>query len=194
MIELPASRKRALAVVPLAMATVVAFLPVVGNGFLEYDDDEYVTLNPHVRSGLTAQGIRWAFTSFRGGTWQPLPWLAYTLVWQLFGLQPAGFHLTNLLLHLACVIALFFSLDRMTGATGRSAFVAALFAVHPLHVQPVAWIASLKDVLSTYLGRTAGRGGGPLPGGARGEDAAAALTTRMPVYSTSPAAFAATTL
>jgi protein O-mannosyl-transferase len=145
------SRRRALAAALLAAATVIAFAAVVHNGFLDYDDDEYVTLNPHVRSGLTAHDVGWACTTFHGGTWQPLTWLLYMLEWQWFGERPAAFHATSLLLHLGCVLALFVFLDRMTGATGRSAFVAALFAVHPLHVQPVAWIACLKDVLSTLL-------------------------------------------
>ncbi|MBZ5637179.1 MAG: tetratricopeptide repeat protein [Acidobacteriia bacterium] len=151
MLETRVARQRTIAIVLLATATIIAFSSVGGNGFLDYDDDEYVTLNPHVRSGLTAQGLAWAFTSFHAGNWHPLTWLSHMLDVQFFGLDAGKHHVTSVALHAANAMLLFLLLLRMTGAVGRSAFVALLFAVHPLHVQSVAWIAERKDVLSTLF-------------------------------------------
>ena len=132
----------------LAAATVAAFGPALRNGFVNYDDDVYVYGNPWVSAGLTLHGIRWAFTQGHGGNWHPLTWISHMLDCQVYGLKPWGHHLTNILLHAASVIVLFLALRGMTGALFPSAFVAALFAVHPLRVESVAWVAERKDVLS----------------------------------------------
>ena len=104
--------------------------------------------NPVVARGLTLKGIVWAFTGVHAANWHPLTWLSHELDCQLYGLHPGGHHLTNVLLHTATVIALFLVLRQMTGALWRSAFVAAVFAIHPLRVESVAWVAERKDVLS----------------------------------------------
>jgi tetratricopeptide (TPR) repeat protein len=139
--------KRPLAVLLLALATLLAFAPVTGSGFVDYDDDIYVSANPHIQQPIDAGRLRWALTSFYASNWHPLTWLSHMIDWKAYGPKPLGHHLTSLLLHLASVLLLFFALDRMTGATGRSAFAAALFAVHPLHVESVVWLAERKDVL-----------------------------------------------
>ncbi len=135
----------------LAVLVVAVFARVVGFGFVNYDDDLYVVGNEHVRGGLTLDGIRWALTAVTDGTWQPLVWLSYMLDAQVGLAGAAAYHLTSVLLHLLNVLLLFHVFRRMTGATGRAWFVAALFAVHPLHVEAVAWVASRKDVLSTLF-------------------------------------------
>ncbi|HVT59618.1 MAG TPA: tetratricopeptide repeat protein [Thermoanaerobaculia bacterium] len=131
----------------LALATVVTWLPVLDGGFVNYDDPQYVTENPQVRAGLTAAGLRWALTANVAGHWHPLALVSHMLDCQLYGLDPRGHHLTSLLLHLGCVLLLFGLLRRMTGAPLRSAAAAALFALHPLRVESVAWVAERKDVL-----------------------------------------------
>lgn len=127
------------------------FLPSLSNGFVNLDDDVYVYENLRVQHGLTLDNLRWAFANLEAGFWHPLTWLTIMLDCQLFALRPGGHHLTSLLLHAANTVLLFLMFRRMTGATWRSAFVAALFALHPLHVEPVAWVADLKDVLSTLF-------------------------------------------
>jgi hypothetical protein len=124
---------------------------VVGFEFVDYDDNLYVTANPHVQEGLTRAGVRWAFTTFAAANWHPLTWISLMLDWSIGGPGPRIFHLTNLILHLANVLLLFFILDRMTGRRRPSAVTAVLFAIHPLHVESVAWIAERKDVLSTLF-------------------------------------------
>jgi tetratricopeptide (TPR) repeat protein len=141
-------RRKLLLCIALAALTLLAYAPVYRNGFVDLDDGVYVTENPAVQAGLTARGFRWDWTSFRGGNWHPLTWLSLQLDAQLYHLRPAGYHLTNLLLHMAGVLLLFALLTRMTAEVGRSACVAGLFAVHPLHVESVAWVAERKDVLS----------------------------------------------
>jgi tetratricopeptide (TPR) repeat protein len=128
-----------------------AFLPVLQNNFINYDDPVYVTANAHVQHGLTWGNLGWAFSNLDAGFWHPLTWLSLMLDSQLFGLRPNGFHLTSLLLHAANAILVFLVFRRITGATWRSAGVAALFAVHPLHVEPVAWVSARKDLLSTLF-------------------------------------------
>jgi protein O-mannosyl-transferase len=136
----------------LVLAALAAYLPVVWLGFLNFDDDAYVTLNPHVTGGLTLAGVRWAFTHFHAANWHPLTWLSHMLDCQVFGLNPVGHHLTNLLFHAANTVLLFLWLRSLTGAFWRCAFVAALFALHPLHVESVAWVAERKDVLCAFFG------------------------------------------
>jgi len=135
----------------LAAATAAVYLPVTTHDFLYYDDDTYVFENPAVRRGITVTSLAWACTSTVGSNWQPLTWLSHMLDCMLFGLNPSGHHLTSLLLHTANALLLFLVLVRMTGARWQSLFVAALFALHPLHVESVAWIAERKDVLSTLF-------------------------------------------
>ncbi len=135
----------------LGLITLAVFWPTLSHDFLGYDDEAYVTENPHVRAGLAWTGVVWAFRSFSVTNWHPLTWISHMLDCQLYGLHPAGHHLTNLLLHTASTLLLFLVLSRMTGALWRSACVAALFAWHPLHVESVAWVAERKDVLSAFF-------------------------------------------
>lgn len=135
----------------LALATIVAFQYVRNCDFLVLDDIPYVTGNPNVQAGLTQKSITWAFTSFEASNWHPVTWLSHMLDCQLFGLNPRYHHLTNLLLHIANTLLLFTVLKKLTSAVWQSAFVAAAFALHPLHVESVAWVAERKDVLSTFF-------------------------------------------
>lgn len=135
----------------LAVLTIGVFGQVGGFDFIRLDDDLYVTQNRHVQSGFTAQSLAWALTNLDAGFWHPLTWLSLMLDFQWYGLNPSGFHWTNLILHVASTLLLFLVLQRMTGALWKSAFVAALFALHPLHVESVAWVAERKDVLSTFF-------------------------------------------
>jgi tetratricopeptide (TPR) repeat protein len=135
----------------LAAVTWAVFAPVRHFEFVAWDDPLYVTDNSRVTAGLTWAGVWWALTTGYEFYWQPLTWLSHMLDVELYGLAPGGHHVTSLLIHIASTLLLFVVLRRMTGATGRSAFVAALFAVHPLHVESVAWVAERKDVLSTFF-------------------------------------------
>ena len=135
----------------LILATLTAYSQVGNHGFVNFDDDIYITQNPSIHDGITVQGLYWAFTTGHAANWHPLTWMSHMLDIQIFGLNPRGHHLTNLLFHVANVLLLFFVLNNMTKALWRSAFVAALFALHPLHVESVAWISERKDVLSTFF-------------------------------------------
>ena len=132
----------------LAAMTFAVFGQTLTHPFIDFDDNEYVYDNPVVARGLTLKGMAWAFTTIHAFNWHPLAWLSHMLDCQLYGLHPGGHHLTNVLLHTATVIALFLVLRQLTGALWRSAFVAAVFAIHPLRVESVAWVAERKDVLS----------------------------------------------
>ena len=131
----------------LVIVTFAAYQPTWHAGFL-FDDSPYVTANPHVRGGLTVANMVWAFTAYHESNWHPLTWLSHALDCECFGMNAGGHHAVNVLLHVANTVLLFLVLRRMTGATWRSACVAALFGVHPLHVESVAWVAERKDVLS----------------------------------------------
>jgi tetratricopeptide (TPR) repeat protein len=135
----------------LVAANLVVYVAVRRYDFVYFDDQLYVTENPTVAAGLTWRGVAWAFTTGHASNWHPLTWLSHMLDVQLYGMHAGGHHLTNLLLHIVNTLLLFGVLHRMTGAMGRSGFVAALFAVHPLHVESVAWVAERKDVLSTLF-------------------------------------------
>jgi tetratricopeptide (TPR) repeat protein len=135
----------------LGLITFALYSPSLAHAFLTYDDQQYVTENRHVQAGLTWNSLVWAFTSFFASNWHPLTWLSHILDYQVYGLHPAGHHLTNVLLHTLNTVLLFLVLKRMTGALWRSACVAALFAWHPLHVESVAWISERKDVLSGFF-------------------------------------------
>lgn len=119
--------------------------------FISLDDDVYVTQNSHIKSGITSYSIRWAFTTIYAGFWHPLTWLSLMLDYQIYGLHAYGYHLTNVILHILSSLLLFWLFHRMTGAFWQSFFVSALFALHPLRVESVAWIAERKDVLSGFF-------------------------------------------
>ena len=135
----------------LALAIVAAYAPVWRAGFINYDDPAYVTANPDVQAGLTWHGIVWALTTGHASNWHPLTWISHMLDVELFGMNPLGHHLTNVVLHLANSVLLFLLLQRMTQSTWPSAMVAALFGLHPMHVESVAWVSERKDVLSTLF-------------------------------------------
>ncbi len=144
-------RHRILLAGALALLTLAAFLPSLGNGFVSVDDGLYVTGNRMVQRGLTGEGFAWVLTANVANNWHPLTMVSHMLDCELFGLNPAGHHGTSLLLHLANALLLFEVLRRMTGNPWRSAAAAALFAVHPLRVESVAWVAERKDVLSAFF-------------------------------------------
>jgi len=131
--------------------TLIVYLPVKDDQFIGYDDSRYITRNSRVQSGLSWNNITWAFTTYEVANWHPLAWLSHMLDCNLFGLNPAGHHLASLVLHLVNVALLFGLLESLTGNVARSAFVAALFAVHPLNVESVAWVAERKNLLCTLF-------------------------------------------
>jgi Flp pilus assembly protein TadD len=133
----------------LAVLTIVAFADLRHADFVQLDDPVYVSENPRVAPGLTASSVSWAMTTFHNSNWHPLTWLSYLTDVHIFGLNPGALHLVNLAFHVANTLLLFTVLTTMTGSVWRSAFASALFAVHPLHVESVAWISERKDVLST---------------------------------------------
>ncbi len=135
----------------LTIVAVAVFWQVHKFDFVYYDDPEYVSENPHLQAGLTKENIKWAFTESYASNWHPLTWLSHMLDYELFGTNPGKHHITSLAFHIANTLLLFTVLKRMTKALWQSAFVAALFAIHPLHVESVAWISERKDVLSTFL-------------------------------------------
>lgn len=170
----------------LAVATFAAFWPVIHAGFINYDDPDYVANNPRVQNGLTWKGVAWAFTTRHASNWHPVTWLSHMLDAEMFGTGPRGPHIVNLGLHSLNAMLLFCGLRRMTKAHWQSALVAGLFALHPLHVESVAWISERKDVLSTlfalltiliYAGWAGNRAAGPsaTPGGNFGYWAALGL-------------------
>ena len=132
----------------LAAMTWIVFGQTLWNDFVAYDDGDYVYANPIVRSGITLRGVVWAFTHAHADNWHPITTISHMLDCQLFGLHAGGHHFNNVVLHTAAVILLFLVLYQMTAALWRSAFVAAVFAIHPLRVESVAWVAERKDVLS----------------------------------------------
>jgi len=148
---LPSNRRTWLACLLLAVATLAIYWPVRHYAFVEYDDDDYVSNNPVVRAGLNWSNFVWAFDDQHACNWHPLTWLSHMADCQLFGLNPGVFHLENVFFHCANSVLLLLLLNLATGAFWRSAFVAALFALHPLRVESVAWIAERKDVLSGFF-------------------------------------------
>ena len=145
-------RARLLLQAALALLVLAAYAGVAGNGFINLDDNDYVTQNPRVQTGITWSGVVWAFTTGHSANWHPLTWLSHMLDCQIAGTTPLLPHLENLGLHLASTLLLFRLLERATGQIAASAFVAAVFGLHPLHVESVAWVAERKDVLSTLIG------------------------------------------
>ena len=135
----------------LILTILAVFYQVCTYDFVNFDDAEYVYKNPNIQVGVTLGAIKWAFTTGYAANWHPLTWLSHILDWQLFGHNSAGHHITNLIFHIVNTLLLFIVLKQMTGAIWPSAFVAALFALHPLHVESVAWVSERKDVLSTFF-------------------------------------------
>ena len=136
----------------LSLMILVCYQPVSDYGFINYDDPLYTSANAHVRNGLTVEGFFWAFRDMKSGHWHPLTWLSHMLDWQLFRANAGGHHWTNVIFHIANTLLLFYILRLMTGTLWRSACVAALFAIHPMNVESVAWVAERKNVLSTCFG------------------------------------------
>jgi len=149
--KLTKNQLTALICLALALVTTALYWPITHHDFVNFDDDDYITNNSHVQAGLTWAGVIWAFQTGAAANWHPLTWLSHMLDCQLYGLNPGGHHSTNLLFHAANTLLLFLWLRQITGALWRSAFVAALFAWHPLHVESVAWAAERKDVLSAFF-------------------------------------------
>jgi tetratricopeptide (TPR) repeat protein len=152
--NLPGSQNRHLdvcVIIVLALVTAALYGQMIGHQFIGYDDPDYVTDNPIVQKGLSWEGFLWAFTTFTLANWHPLTWLSHMLDIQLFGLDPGFHHLVSVLFHVLNTILVFWILRQTTGALWRSAVVAALFALHPLHVESVAWVSERKDVLSTFF-------------------------------------------
>jgi protein O-mannosyl-transferase len=135
----------------LAVATIALYLPVIGHAFLTFDDHDYVTANSHVHAGLRWSTVKWAFTSTAAANWHPLTWLSHALDYQLFALNPAGHHLDSVLIHALNAVLLFLLLWWATKRIAPSLLVAALFALHPINVESVAWVAERKNVLSTLF-------------------------------------------
>ena len=135
----------------LFLLALIVYNPAAHNGFVSYDDPAYVTGNRHIQAGLSWQTVRWAFSTAHAANWHPLTWLSHALDWELFGAHALGHHYTSLLLHGICVVQLFLFLEGATGYAWRSLTVAALFAVHPINVESVAWVAERKNVLCTVF-------------------------------------------
>ena len=148
------NRMRSIVLTCIALIAIVfaVYIQVGNHDFLDYDDNVYVTANPHVTSGITGDTIFWAFTSVYAGNWHPVTWLSHMADVQFYGMNPGGHHLTSVVIHAVSAVLLFLLLCRLTGARWQSLFVAALFALHPLHVESVAWVAERKDVLSAFFG------------------------------------------
>ena len=144
------SKVTGLVCLALGLITLALYVPAVRHGFVEYDDQQYVTDNARVQAGLSWAGVKWSF-GFHAGNWHPLAWLSHMLDCQMYGAWAGGHHLTNVLLHTASTLLLFLLMRRMTGHLWRSAAVAALFAWHPLHVESVAWVAERKDLLCAFF-------------------------------------------
>ncbi|MFC1677818.1 tetratricopeptide repeat protein [Planctomycetota bacterium] len=135
----------------LALVTAAVYAPAVKHEFIRYDDDTYVTTNRNLQQDFSFKTVKWALGTGHASNWHPVTWFSHILDYQLFGLEPAGHHLVNLALHIINTLLLFGVLKQMTGAVWPCAFVAALFALHPLHVESVAWVAERKDLLSTFF-------------------------------------------
>ena len=141
-----------LIIIFLIVASFIAYGRILGNGFINYDDIQYITENNHIKSGINPESIKWALSTIDVYYWHPLTWLSHMLDWSLFKEHAGGHHLISLLLHIGSVLLLFFFLYRTTKNIWPSAFAAALFALHPLRVESVAWAAERKDVLSMFFG------------------------------------------
>ena len=135
----------------ISISVIITYSGIIDNNFVNYDDNQYVTGNIYVQDGISRNSVLWTFGSFHASNWHPVTWLSHMLDVELYGMNAGGHHFSNLLLHLANSLLLFFLLKNMTGAPLRSCVAALLFAVHPLHVESVAWVSERKDVLSTFF-------------------------------------------
>ena len=144
-----------LPMVALALISLIAFSPILSNGFTHFDDPMYITDNQSVKTGFNTESIIWAFTTMDASNWHPLTWLSHMLDWKIFGANAAGHHFVSLIFHICAAIFLFLLFNKTTGRFWPSVFVAAIFAVHPLRVESVAWVAERKDVLSMFFGLAA---------------------------------------
>ena len=149
--DIPKPSSKYLISISLAVVTLAAFAGIARDSFITLDDRAYIVANPFVQQGLSWSAIKWAFAGFHSGYWIPITWLSHMLDCQFFGLHPAGHHLVDLGFHVVDTILLFLLLHRLTARLWPSAFVALLFALHPMHVESVAWAAERKDVLSTFF-------------------------------------------
>src|ERR1039457_872787 len=149
--KLPIKSHMLINCVALFAITLSIYWQAGNHEFLNFDDNEYVTNNSHVTSGLTGENMVWAFTSFDACNWHPITRLSHMTDAQLFGINPRGHHLTNVIVHATSSVLLLFFLFRFTGSLWKSSFVATLFALHPLHVESVAWVAERKDVLCAFF-------------------------------------------
>ncbi len=145
------SKKKIIVYIALIAVTMIVYGQVIQYDFVNLDDYAYILENKYVQSGATPDGFRWALTTKYFGLWNPLVWLSLMFDYQIYGLNPTGYHVTNLLLHILSTLLLFWFVNRMTKETWKSAFVSAVFALHPLHVESVAWISERKDVLSAFF-------------------------------------------
>jgi protein O-mannosyl-transferase len=145
------NRQGVLFLLVLAAATILIYAQIRHFEFINYDDTDYVTENINIHTGLNVEGIVWAFTTVHAGNWHPLTWLSHMLDVSLFGMDPGGHHVMNLIFHVLNTLLVFVVFSKMTGAMRQSAFVAAMFALHPLHVESVAWVSERKDLLSTFF-------------------------------------------
>jgi Flp pilus assembly protein TadD len=150
-INISSNKQKLIIYIILTVATLAVFWQVNQFDFVNIDDPVYVTKNNHIQSGITLERLHWAYTTTHAEFWHPLTWMSLMLDYQLYGLKAGGYHLTNLILHILSTLLLFWLFNRMTGEIWKSAFVAAFFALHPLHVESVAWIAERKDVLSAFF-------------------------------------------
>jgi len=148
-------KNKYLIVIFLIVASCAAFGRIAGNNFILLDDKDYITENNHIKSGISTKNIIWAFTTTYFANWHPVTWLSHMLDWSLFGATASGHHIVSLLLHIGAVIFLFLFLNKTTNNLWPSAFAAALFALHPLRVESVAWASERKDVLSMFFGMAA---------------------------------------
>ena len=149
--SMPTKYRSILICLALTLATLVVFYQMHSFGFITFDDPDYIYNNLNIQTGVTLKAVKWALTAGYAHNWHPLTWISHMLDWQLFGNEAGGHHLTNLVFHIANTLLLFIVLKQMTSAFWQSAFVAALFALHPLHVESVAWVSERKDVLSTFF-------------------------------------------
>ena len=147
----PIKRRELLISLFLFLMTFAVYLQVYQYDFINYDDNDYITSNSHVQDGITLDTLIWSFTTFHANNWHPLTWLSHMIDCQFFGLNPSGHHLTNLFFHIANTLLLFFVFRKMTGSLWRSAFIAVLFALHPINVESVAWVSERKNVLSAFF-------------------------------------------
>ena len=144
-------RQKLIVYIVLTFITLAVYWQVNQSDVINLDDNIYVTENSHIQSGITPEGIRWAFSTTYAEFWHPLTWLSLMLDYGLYGLNASGYHLSNLILHILSTLLLFWLFCRMTDEIWKSAFVAAFFALHPLHVESVAWVSERKDVLSAFF-------------------------------------------